>query len=202
MADLQFFDPKRELTIISKLLPRWAQAGTVSYITRRTSDSLPADVQERISHERQELLRTFGLDPVGGKRITQITLSHDPTQLKKFTAISRPVKTTDVDEPRDEWSRLLAENRSYISGEISDDEVNKVLLNCHFPDCATADRVLGQVSNEVAAKLRPVNEGFSSDSGTRRYHVAHEGRLSGREVKEYLRTVCKPGGGAIYEVLL
>jgi REP element-mobilizing transposase RayT len=63
MEELQFFDPKQDFTIISKSLPHWAQAGTISFITWRTADSLPADVQERLTQERKELLRTFDIDP-------------------------------------------------------------------------------------------------------------------------------------------
>lgn len=63
MSDLQFFDPKQDFTIISKSLPHWAQAGTISFITWRTADSLPAEVQERLTQQRKELLRTFGIDP-------------------------------------------------------------------------------------------------------------------------------------------
>jgi len=63
MRDLQFFDPQQDRTVIWRNLPHWMQAGTVCFVTWRTADSLPAEVQERITLERQRLLRDRGLDP-------------------------------------------------------------------------------------------------------------------------------------------
>ena len=69
MAELQFFDPKQEFTVVSKTLPHWAQAGTVCFITWRTADSLPAAVQDELTRERQEMLRKFGIDPQGDRQV-------------------------------------------------------------------------------------------------------------------------------------
>ena len=63
--DLQFFDPEQDRTIVWRNLPHWAQAGTVCFITWRMADSLPEDVQERISFERRRLLLDRGIDPDG-----------------------------------------------------------------------------------------------------------------------------------------
>jgi len=65
MDGLQFFDPNQDVTIAWKSLPHWAQAGTVCFITWRTTDSLPADAQDRITAERNTLLTRVGLDPHG-----------------------------------------------------------------------------------------------------------------------------------------
>ena len=65
MSDLQFFDPRQDRTVIWRNLPHWMQSGTVCFITWRTADSLPAEVQERITLERQRLLRDRGFDPDG-----------------------------------------------------------------------------------------------------------------------------------------
>lgn len=65
MPDLQFFDPQQDRTIVWRNLPHWAQAGTVAFITWRTADSLPAEVQERITFERHRLLLDRGIDPGG-----------------------------------------------------------------------------------------------------------------------------------------
>jgi putative transposase len=63
MRDFQFFDPQQELAVVYKTLPHWAQSGTITFITWRTADSLPVAVLERITAERAQLIRGFGLDP-------------------------------------------------------------------------------------------------------------------------------------------
>jgi REP element-mobilizing transposase RayT len=68
MDGLQFFERAREHTICWKSLPHWAQAGTLSFITWRTADSLPAAAIARLADERQLLLRRFGLSPDGDWR--------------------------------------------------------------------------------------------------------------------------------------
>ncbi len=65
MNELQFFDPQQDWTIVSRTLPHWAQAGTVCFVTWRAADSLPAEVQQRITLERHRLLRDRGIDPEG-----------------------------------------------------------------------------------------------------------------------------------------
>ncbi len=65
MPDLQFFDRHQDFTVVWGKLPHWAQVGTVCFITWRTADSLPSVFQERITCERQRLLRDNGLDPEG-----------------------------------------------------------------------------------------------------------------------------------------
>jgi putative transposase len=73
--DLQFFDPEQDRTIVWRNLPHWAQAGTVCFITWRMADSLPEDVQQRISCERRRLLRDRGIDPDGDWKATLAELS-------------------------------------------------------------------------------------------------------------------------------
>src|SRR4051812_10934 len=63
MSELQFFDPKQPFSVAYKTLPHWSQAGTVCFITWRTADSLPAELQERITAARQEVLQRHGLNP-------------------------------------------------------------------------------------------------------------------------------------------
>ncbi len=62
MNQFQFFDPRQDITIATKSLPHWAQAGTVCFITWRTADSLPAEVLNRLTRERIALFDSFGLD--------------------------------------------------------------------------------------------------------------------------------------------
>jgi putative transposase len=65
MRELQSFDPQQDVAVVSKSLPHWAQAGTITFITWRTADSLPAAALQRFTAERDQLLRTFQLDPRG-----------------------------------------------------------------------------------------------------------------------------------------
>ena len=65
VSDLQFFDPHADHTLVWKKLPHLAQAGTLCFITWRTADSLPKAAIERLAHEREVLLRQYGLDPKG-----------------------------------------------------------------------------------------------------------------------------------------
>ncbi len=65
MDGLQFFDRRQDFTVAWKTLPHWAQAGTVTFVTWRTADSLPRELMERLSRSREELLRRFGIDVDG-----------------------------------------------------------------------------------------------------------------------------------------
>jgi len=42
--DITFFDRSQDDWVSERLLPHWAQAGAVCFITWRTADSLPAHV--------------------------------------------------------------------------------------------------------------------------------------------------------------
>jgi putative transposase len=63
MFEIRFFDQQQEFTIVQKNLPHWVQAGTVTFITWRAADSLPDEVQSRVTQEREQILRAYGLDP-------------------------------------------------------------------------------------------------------------------------------------------
>jgi type I restriction enzyme R subunit len=59
---IQVFDPKQEVSIIERRLPHWSQAGTISFITFRTEDSIPADVLKAWLAERDDWLSAHGID--------------------------------------------------------------------------------------------------------------------------------------------
>ena len=63
MKGFQFFDPNQEFVVAYKNLPHWSQTATLSFITWRTADSLPAVALQRITEDREQLLRNAGLDP-------------------------------------------------------------------------------------------------------------------------------------------
>jgi putative transposase len=60
---LQFFEPTAELAIVGRRLPHWSQAGTVTFITWRTADSMPAPILDRWHRERVQWLHAHGIDP-------------------------------------------------------------------------------------------------------------------------------------------
>lgn len=110
-----------------------------------------------------------------------------------------PAQLPETEE--DPWRVFLNANREYISGDIEDGTDYKVLLHCHYPSYSHADRSLSLINNKIASRLTPVTEAQSDETGSLRYHVAHEGVLRGSEIKEYLLTV-DTAGGKVFEVLL
>ena len=60
---MRFFDPNDELLITQRKLPHWAQAGSVVFITWRTSDSMPKSIIERWRAERNRWLVAHDIDP-------------------------------------------------------------------------------------------------------------------------------------------
>lgn len=60
---MQFFDRDQEVLLTERRLPHWAQAGTITFITFRTWDSLPKAVIEAWLAERDGWLRRYGIDP-------------------------------------------------------------------------------------------------------------------------------------------
>jgi len=55
--DLTFFDPSVDFSVTERLLPHWAQAGAMCFITCRTADSLPGSVLSRLDDEIAAVLR-------------------------------------------------------------------------------------------------------------------------------------------------
>ena len=60
---MQLFDPKQKYAVVERRLPHWSQAGTVTFITWRTWDSMPEPVVLEWQAERAEWLRRHGIDP-------------------------------------------------------------------------------------------------------------------------------------------
>ena len=60
---LRVFEPRDEYGVVERHLPHWCQAGTVSFITWRTWDSMPARVVKGWLAEREVWLRGHGIDP-------------------------------------------------------------------------------------------------------------------------------------------
>jgi putative transposase len=56
----EFFDPKSDLVIESRLRPHWSQSGAVVFITFRTIDSIPREVLDRWEREKNQWVRLRG----------------------------------------------------------------------------------------------------------------------------------------------
>ncbi|NCA83169.1 MAG: hypothetical protein EOM72_10570 [Opitutae bacterium] len=101
-----------------------------------------------------------------------------------------------------DWEEIVTKYGQYISGDLVEDQVfSRARLHTFYRDRAHADAVLGRIADDAAAVLRPTNEGISRESDAPKYHVVHEGSLTGKQIKEYLITVVV-GGGEVWEVLL
>jgi type I restriction enzyme R subunit len=59
---MQVFDPSQDYAVIERRLPHWTQAGTITFITWRTWDSMPEKIVTRWQAERNELLLRYGID--------------------------------------------------------------------------------------------------------------------------------------------
>jgi len=62
-AAMQTFDPDQEFSIVNRALPHWSQAGTITFITWRTWDSMPKKVVLAWLAERDAWLRKHGINP-------------------------------------------------------------------------------------------------------------------------------------------
>src|SRR5688500_1204126 len=60
---IRVFDPHSEYAITMRKLPHWSQAGTLSFITWRTWDSIPEPVLVTWLEERDAWLTQRGIDP-------------------------------------------------------------------------------------------------------------------------------------------
>ena len=61
--DLRFFERNEDFAIVWKHLPHWTQAATLTFITWRLADSLPAAVISEWQLERDAMFRDLGIDP-------------------------------------------------------------------------------------------------------------------------------------------
>ncbi len=120
-------------------------------------------------------------------------------------ASSRPLSsrgTTQENRPNTGWGEVKVRYGQHISGDPVDDHIfPRARLHTFYRDHRHADSVLSRVADDAAAALQPTNEGISEETGEPRYHVVHEGTLTGKQIQDYLVTVVQ-GGGEVWEVLL
>lgn len=92
---LHVFDPTAEFSIVERRLPHWSQAGTVCFITWRTIDSIPESVLKGWYADRDEWLRSHGIDPRSADWKDQV---HD---------LPSPLRAEFVRSFSDRWHRQL-----------------------------------------------------------------------------------------------
>ena len=73
-----FFRREEKFEVIQRRLPHWTQAGTLSFLTFRTHDSMPASVMANWIESRNRILETFGIDATDGNWL--IAMSKLPSQ--------------------------------------------------------------------------------------------------------------------------
>ncbi len=61
--EIQPFDPQQDYSVMWRRLPHWSQAGTITFITWRTWDSLPRAVVESWQGARDAWLIQHGINP-------------------------------------------------------------------------------------------------------------------------------------------
>src|SRR5919109_2375740 len=61
VATFRFFERDADFTIVERRLPHWSQAGTISFITWRTWDSIPKSVLAAWMDERNAWLARRGI---------------------------------------------------------------------------------------------------------------------------------------------
>ena len=59
---IQLFDPDQPVLVVNRRLPHWSQAGTLTFITWRTWDSIPRTVLAQWLSERDGWLLSHGID--------------------------------------------------------------------------------------------------------------------------------------------
>src|SRR5262245_34116326 len=62
-ARVQIFDPRQDYSVVHRRLPHWSHAGTISFITWRTWDSIPRSVLATWLAQRDLWLERHGIDP-------------------------------------------------------------------------------------------------------------------------------------------
>ncbi len=62
-TQIQTFQSQQDFAVVQRRLPHWSQAGTVSFITWRTWDSIPEQVLKLWLARRDQWLSEHGIDP-------------------------------------------------------------------------------------------------------------------------------------------
>src|SRR5690349_14379559 len=83
ITPIQVFDPDQDYLVTHRRLPHWAQAGTLTFITWRTWDSIPEKVLARWFNDRDQSLKQHAINSRSSDWRTQLA-SLDGTSLRQF----------------------------------------------------------------------------------------------------------------------
>src|SRR4051794_22255132 len=86
LPPIQIFDPDQDYRVTNRRLPHWSQAGTLTFITWRTWDSIPEKVLANWLSDRDQWLKRHGIDPRSADWRTQLA-SLDGTSLPQFQKV-------------------------------------------------------------------------------------------------------------------
>ena len=162
---LRAFEPRDEYAVVQRRLPHWCQPGTISFITWRTWDSMPAHVVAGWLAEREAWLRRHGIDPSRADWETCLrTLPNNVT--REFTRHISDRWNDHLDAlhgacvlRRAELARIVADSLCHFHGErylLTDYVVmpNHVHLLAAFPD---EDAMLRQCESWKHFTAREIN---------------------------------------------
>lgn len=122
-GDLQFFDGKQEVEVSYRKLPHWAQAGTLSFLTFRTHDSIPRTVLQEWIGARQRWLTQHGIDPQTPNWHQQLE-QLPPSQVAEFKQLLGDRWHQNLDDchgecvlKRPELAEVVARSLQHFHGE-------------------------------------------------------------------------------------
>jgi type I restriction enzyme R subunit len=142
---MQVFDPNQEFAIVERRLPHWSQAGTITFFTWRTWDSIPEKVLREWQRERSAWLRHHHIDPLAGDWETRLR-QLDAKLIQQFRLLLSDRWNDHLDEchgecvlRRPELAKIVADSLRFFDGdryERTDFVVmpNHVHLLVAFPD--------------------------------------------------------------------
>jgi type I restriction enzyme R subunit len=160
---IQVFDPSQEVAVVDRRLPHWSQAGTISFITWRTFDSLPKNVIDGWFAERNEWLKLHGIAPAGDW--PKLVQSLSPSSRHELNCLLSERWHDALDSShgkcvlrRPELSQIVSNSLLHFDGdkyELTDFVVmpNHVHLLAAFPDEATMLRQCDSWKHYTATQI-------------------------------------------------
>lgn len=123
---MKTFDPSQDFAIIERRLPHWSQAGTITFITWRTWDSMPEVVLHEWVHERNAWLLRHKIDPTRPgweKRVHELP----PDLVHEFTLLLSERWNAHLDDCHGECvlrkpvlSKIVADSLRHFDGQRYD----------------------------------------------------------------------------------
>ena len=120
---MQVFDPDQDYSVVQTRLPHWSQAGTITFITWRTWDSIPDRVLRQWQAERAAWLQRHGINPAEedwAARLNQL----DPQLIREFQFLVSDRWNDHLDEchgacvlRRPEVAQVVATSLRHFDGD-------------------------------------------------------------------------------------